>query len=174
MWPSCEGSESAIAAAKIQAKILSGRYRDDYLISKYKDTTGCCTLGSCDHFPGDVTHYLSRDCPALSSQLNTTLENYLEILTEFPVLMSAVLSALSQSNQDFVTFIVDPFYHPLVIPIRQELGPQSVWPLLRLSRAYIWTMHRERKKINRNVNCHSILIEMLLLLWYLIQMHFAS
>ena len=74
LWLSCNGSISAIAAAKIQAKILSGRYRDDYLMSNFsKNPVGCCTLGSCGFFPGDVVHYLSGACKALSIQLSTTI-----------------------------------------------------------------------------------------------------
>ena len=46
-----------------------------------------------------------------------------------------------------VAFILDLYTDPLVIKIRQEFGPEMVWPLFRLSRAYVWTMDRERNKL---------------------------
>ena len=73
LWLSCEGSQTAIAAAVIQATIITGRYRDDYLVSKWNPQyTGNCS--NCNFFPGDVTHYLSGNCPSLSSQLQITLD----------------------------------------------------------------------------------------------------
>ena len=150
LWLSCYGSESAIAAAKIQAKILSGRYRDDYLVSKFKNTDGSCT--NCGAYPGDVTHYLSGSCPVLSRQLNSTLNYSLDILSEFPLLKETTLAALTRSPEDWTSYLLDPYSSDLVIPIRQEYGSQAVWPLFKLSRAMIWCMHRERTKI---LNCQS-------------------
>ena len=142
LWLSCQGSPSALEAAKI----LSGRYRDDYLLSKFNNSSGRCTLGSCTYFPGDVTHYLSGDCPYLTHQLQSTLDHSLKYLSEFPLLIPPTLHALSQSTEEKVSFILDPYSYGQVIPIRQKYGAQSVWPLFKLSRSYIWCMHREGQK----------------------------
>ena len=121
--------------------------RDDYLISKFKNTSGCCTLESCNFFPGDVVHYLSGACPALSRQLSVTLDNSLKSLSEYPFLIDPVLTAFSKSPEEGTEFLLDPHSNVLVIPIRQLYGSEAIWPLFKLSRAYIWCMHRERSKL---------------------------
>ena len=127
---------------------MSG-YRDSYLVSKWNDrTSGACTLMDCNFFPGDATHYLSGECPALSRQLNLTLSHSLQILSaSHQFLVPPVISALGGSAEDWTAFILDPHTDPLVIKIRQLYGSESVWPLFRLSRAYVWCMDRERKKL---------------------------
>ena len=145
LWLSCGDSESAIEAAIINAKILSGRYRDDYLISKWNsNTSGCCMSKNCSFFPGDVTHYLSGNCSALSSQLNLTLTCSLNILSHFPYLVEPVISARRKSAEEWAAFLLNPITNPQLIKISQEFDPTAIWPVFRLTRAYIWTMHRER------------------------------
>ena len=102
----------------------------------------------CDYFPGDVVHYLSRECPALSDKLELTLKHSLDILASTPQSpLQPVLLALQKPALEFVSFILDSYTNPWVIRIRQEMGLEFIYPLFRLSRAYIWCMHRERQKI---------------------------
>ena len=82
LWLSLNGSASAIQAAVLQTKILIGCYRDDYYSSKWNNKTGHCSLLDCDHFPGDVRHYLSGTCPSLSEPLKITLNNVLKISSQ--------------------------------------------------------------------------------------------
>ena len=146
MWLSCEGSKSAIEAAKVQAIILSGRYRDNYIMSKFnRENSGCCSM--CYYYPGNVQHYLSGLCPALSSQLHTCLQHSLNILSNTPYLLESLYSAISKSAEDWIYLIADPATNSDVIKIRQHYGSKSIWPLFRLSRAYIWCMHCERTKL---------------------------
>ena len=149
VWLSCEGSETAIHAATIQAKILTGKYRDDKLLSKFSEgLSGSCTLPGCNFYPGDCTHWLSFKCPALSSALSSTLNHSLEVLKPFPFLLEIVCSALSRSPKDWAQFIIDPSTDAAVIVHKQQFGDQSIWPLFKLSRAMIWCFHRERKRLN--------------------------
>ena len=146
LWLSCEGSPTAIAAAELQAKILTGRYRDDYLVSKWKSSSdGACSL--CDFFPGDISHYLTGDCPALAEQLKKTLSHSFSYLSHYPTLLQTALTVYNSSRLEFAAFIADPSTNPLVIKLRQEFGSKFVWPLFRLSRAYILCMHRERQRL---------------------------
>ena len=148
LWLSCEGSDSAIQAALIQSKILTGRYRDDVLLSKFDNRkSGRCSLPNCNNFPGDVVHYLSGSCPALAPVQNLTLERCLENLSSTPMLIPLVVSALQSSSEDWSKFILDPSTNCHVIPIQQDFGPQAIWPLFRFSRAMIWCMHQHRMKL---------------------------
>ena len=145
LWISCQGSRTAIEAAIIQARILTGRYRDDYLTSKFSPyKTGHCSM--CGFYPGTVSHYLSGHCPLLSQQLQLSLDYSLTLLSTTPFLLPPVLSALQYDVEDWASFILDPGSNHMVIKIKQSYGHEAVWPLYRLSRAYIRCMHRERMK----------------------------
>ena len=108
-------------------------------------SSGNCS--NCNFFPGDVTHYLSGSCPSLSAQLKLTLDRSLTILASTPLLLQPVLFALNSHPDEWAAFVVDPFVNSQVIAIRQTFGSEAVWPLFRLSRAYIWCMDRERKRL---------------------------
>ena len=144
LWLSCGSSPSAIEAAVIQAKILTGPYRDDYLCSKWDNQSGNCKM--CNFFPGDCLHYLSGTCSYLSEALSQTLQHSLDILSTTPLLLDTVLSSLQQPSDQWVKFILDPSTDRNVIKIKQEFGVRAIWPLFRLSRAYIWSMHRQRMR----------------------------
>ena len=146
LWSSCEGSRSAIDAATIQAKIISGRYRDIYLLSKFS-TNVPCMVSSLDP---SVMHYLSGNCLPLSDKLFDYLRKSLNILSSHPHLLPPVHSVLDKSEDDWAFFIVDPITNSQVIQLKQECGEESVWLNYRLSRAYIWCMHRERAKLISN------------------------
>ena len=93
-------------------------------------------------------HYLSGNCPALAMELRQTLAHSLEILSSTSqLLIPPVLASLSGSVEDWVAFILDPCTDAQMIRNRQEYGQEAVWPLFRLSRAYIWCMDRERAKM---------------------------
>ena len=146
MWLSFGSSSSAVQAATIVAQIISGKYKDDYLCSKWNNSSGSCSY--CNFYPGDCVHYLSGKCPALSYQLQTTLDNCIQFFPTFPDILSPVLDAYGKSALEWSIFILDPIFSPSVIKLKQEYGFESVQPLMRLSRAYVWTMHRERMKLS--------------------------
>ena len=82
LWESCGSSRSAIKAAKIQAIILSGRYRDFKLLSKFNEgDSETCKLPGCSAPVGDCTHLLSGECLALKDALSLTLNYSLFLLT---------------------------------------------------------------------------------------------
>ena len=76
--------------------------------------------------------------------LKATLDFSFNLLPNFPDLKGPVLSALRRSPYDWAAFILDPTVDAQVIKIKQDFGPKSIWPLLRLARAFVWTMHRHR------------------------------
>ena len=148
LWLSCGSSASAVKAATVQARVLAGKYRDDKVLSKFDmSLAGKCTLLGCDFFPGDCTHWLSFECPALSAVLISTLNNVLKVLRPWPLLLDVVYDALSKSNEEWASFVVDPSTYPSVIVLKQQFGEQSIWPLFKLSRALIWCFHREQKRL---------------------------
>ena len=148
----CEDSPSATEAALVVCQILCGQYKDDYRLSKWDSSgksSGCCSMPGCGYFPGDVLHYLSGDCPALCFALSSTLTNSLNLLPSFPDLSSPVLSALNRPAVDWAKFVLDPTTDVQVIRLKQDFGSKSIWPLLKLACAFVWTMHRQRTKIQK-------------------------
>ena len=73
LWKTCGSSPSAVRAATVQAKMLSGRYRSCWLRRNWTGESGECRLPGCGMVPGDVAHLLSAECPALKPSLATTL-----------------------------------------------------------------------------------------------------
>ena len=129
IWTSRQSSSSAVNAAVIQARLLSGRYRTDYLASKWTGESGCCTLPGCGAMPGDTVHLLSGQCPALRKFLASSLAHGLNTLGSHPLLLKAAENALMSSPEDWVQFILKPSANPAIIELRQKLGPQSIWPI---------------------------------------------
>ena len=102
VWPlfSCEGSPTATKAVILQAQAMSGRYRDDYLMSKWHGATDCCRLPNCGFYPGDLVHFLSGSCPALRDALSNTLQHSLDGLTNTPYLIPPIVSAKSHPRRN--------------------------------------------------------------------------
>ena len=71
----------------------------------------------------------------------------LMMLSTFPDLLSCLKSAILGDPLEFVGFILDPSTQPDVIKISQESGQEHIWPLFRVSRAFIWSMHKNRLKL---------------------------
>ena len=87
MWWTCYSSSSAVWAATVMAKMLSGRYRSCWLRRHWTQESGACRLPGCGQVPGDVAHLLSGECPALQPYLATTLQHLSEMLAPHPHLL---------------------------------------------------------------------------------------
>ena len=149
---SCGNSISSVRAATIVVRILSGRYRDDKLLSRFNNSSGACSLPSCSSLCGDSLHLLSGECSALRDALLTTLNNCLHFLSiSHPILIPPVIDALHRGPLEFVRLILDPSSDVNVIRISQEYGQTFIWPLFRVGRAYVWTMHKNRMKLINQV-----------------------
>ena len=148
LWLTCGSSPSAVRAATVQAKMLSGRYRSCYLRRHWTGETGACRLPNCGMVPGDVAHLLSGECPALQPSLATTLSNLETLLAPHPHLLPPVMAALNGDREVVTTFFLDPSTDPLVIELCQLYDQRSVLgPLFQVCRAWIWGAHRTRMRL---------------------------
>ena len=84
----------------------------------------------------------------LFSALSTlkTVQNCVHYLQDIPHLLESFIRALSSDDICLTEFILDPSTHQFSHMIAQEMGQKAIWPLFRVSRAIIWTVHRERLK----------------------------
>ena len=145
LWRTCGPSSSAVRAATIQARMLSGRYQTDWLRRHWTGLSGACCLPACGAPPGDLEHLLSGACPALAPTMACTLTNCLNFLSSTPVLLSPVQDALNSPPATFVAFLLDPSYSPAIIKLSQQHGTSPILnPLFRMTRAWVWAVHRTR------------------------------
>ena len=148
LWWTCSSSSSAVRAATVMAKMLSGRYRSCWLRRHWTQESGACRLPGCGQMPGDVAHLLSGECHALQPYLATTLHHLSDMLAPLPHLLQPVLSALHGDREAATTFFLDPSTDPSVIQLVQQFGQEPVLhPLFRVSRAWVWSAHRTRMRL---------------------------
>ena len=148
VWWTCGSSSSAVRAATVQAKMLSGRYRSCWLRRHWTGESGACRLPGCGQVPGDVAHLLSAECPALQPYLASTLPHLLAMLSPDKELLSLVVSAMTSDMDTATTFLLDPSTNPTVIALVQQYGQGPVLrPLFSVSRAWIWSAHRARMRL---------------------------
>ena len=148
LWRTCGPSSSAVRSATVQARMLSGRYRTDWLRRHWgPGESGACRLPSCTSPRGDLEHLLSAACPALAPTLAHTLTHTLDFLAPYPLLISTIQDALLREPEHFVSFLLDPSTDFSVIPLVQQHGRHILVPLFRFSRAWVWAAHRHRLRL---------------------------
>ena len=148
LWWTCGSSPTAVRAATVQAKMLSGRYRTCWLRRHFGfGETGACRLPGCGITPGDTAHILSGECPALLPALTATIYNIQDQFSPFPQLLVPLLSSLQGDRLQISTFILDPSTDSKVISLQQEFGQEVLRPIFRASRAWVWSVHRTRMRL---------------------------
>ena len=148
LWWTCSSSSSAVRAATVMGKMLSGRYRSCWLRRHWTQESGACRLPGCGLVPGDVAHLLSGECTALQPYLATTLHHILNMLAPHPHLLHPLVSALHSDREAVTGFFLDPSTDPHVIQLVQQYGQESVlYPLFRVCRAWVLCAHRTRMRL---------------------------
>ena len=147
LWTTCNSSPSAVRAATVQAKMLSGRYRSCWLRRHWTEESGACRLPGCGATPGDVAHLLSAECPALQPHLALTLQHILLILASHPLLLPPVIAALNGDRECITRFMLDPSTNPAVITLLQLQGPAVLRPLFQVAPAWVRSAHRARMRL---------------------------
>ena len=148
LWWTYSSSSSAVRAATVMGKMLSGRYRSCWLRRHWTQESGACRLPGCGQSPGDVAHLLSGECTALQPFLANTLHHILTMLAPYPRLLQPVWSALHRDREAVTAFFLDPSTDPDVIRLVQQCGMEPVLhTLFRVCRAWVWSAHRTRMRM---------------------------
>ena len=96
---------------------------------------------------GDLPHLLSGSCPALAQTLVGTLQYWQECLSTLPHLLPPVQAALLSGPEAFTTYLLDPSTDPSVISLVQLHGTGILDTYFKLSRSWIWAVHRRRLQL---------------------------
>ena len=148
VWWTCGSSSSAVRAATVQIKMLSGRYRSCWLRRHWTGEPGVFRLPGCGQVPSDVAHLLSAECPALHPYFASTLPHLLTMLSHNRELIALVLNAMISDKDTDTSFLLDPSTNSAVIALVQQYGQAPVLgPLFRVARAWIWCAHRARMRL---------------------------
>ena len=147
MWATCGSSPTAVRAATVQARMISGRYPTDWLRRHWTGESGACRLPACTSTQGDLPHLLSGACTALAPTLARTLQYWNKCLSPLPHLLPPVQAALQAIPHTFTKFLLDSSSDSSVISLTQLHGKDILNTFFRLSRSWIWAAQRRRHQL---------------------------
>ena len=150
LWTTAGSSPANVLMATVQAVMVSGRYRTEALCSHWsKNKKGVCLLSDgCSNMLEDLTHIL-QICPALSrfrQNLAQFTQEYSDKL-ENQDIQTILLSHCEISHPSFMNFLLDCSSLPQVIACVQLHGNDVLYHLFRVTRTWIYVLHRERLKL---------------------------
>ena len=113
VWTSAGASSYEVEKATVQARVISGRFRSDWLRRHWSgDPTGLCQV--CLSAPGTLTHQLTGQCPGLSSATLHAVEQWFQLLAVNPILIPVISSLACSSPDTFLSFLADPSSSPAI------------------------------------------------------------
>ena len=149
IWSSAKSNPYEVSKARIQALMLSGRYRTEMLMSHWTHRDGNCLALSCSGMnrPETVEHILVL-CPSFAD-IRSKLFRFWKSATSkmYPELSEIVRCALTNPVKYRCQFILDCSVMPEVIQLVQTHGTSRRDHLLYLTRSFCFAIHRERLKI---------------------------
>ena len=124
IWSTAGSNPYEAQKAVIQARMLSGRYRTEYLRCHWsQNTDGYCDLSPCNQYSivGTLEHQL-LDCEALAPSRRGVMDLWDRTLAAHPDLLSLVTKYAVGENENLVQFLLDPSTLTDVILARQCFG----------------------------------------------------
>ena len=157
----CGPSPHEVMKAKIQGRLISGRYRFERLQRHFGDRglernaaakAGLCSLQSCQspetRHIGDIESFF-LSCKSLipaRSQFGMFMMMY---LAEFPHLTGLIDECLNTSP---IQFYLDCSTLPCVIEAKQTFGDIILCQLFRMTRHYCFLLHKLRMSLISELN----------------------
>ena len=150
LWLTAGASAYQVTMALVQARMLSGRYRTERLARFWsKNKSGCCLLPTCTGLKKseDIEHILVH-CGSLSTTRTGLILFTEKYGSDLPAVVKEILSTFCNlSHPNFVQFLLDCTVLPKVISAVQLHGECILNPLLRVTRSWCYSLHRERLKL---------------------------
>ena len=150
IWTSLDGNPYQAKAARIQALLLSGRYRTERLSrfwSSNKD--GFCLLSTCNgsQLYEDIEHFILR-CSALTEVRRRLIRFTEDYVVDKPVLKPLCDAYLLPDNTALcMQFLLDCSVLPMVISAVQLYGQIVHFHLFRITRTWCRSLHVARLKL---------------------------
>ena len=147
LWTTSGSNPFEINKSIIVARLLSGRYRSDYLTRHWsKDNpSGFCVLCPDKKIPGTIEHMLVS-CDAFGSKREDLFLYWEQQSEDNPKLHFLLSTMLSSSTQDFVQFLLDPSVVQIVLDGCQ-LHHYTLCDVFSLTRTFCYGIHRRRQQL---------------------------
>ena len=149
MWSTAGCSPAKVAMATIQAQMVSGRYRTEYLCRHWsKNKAGVCLLSEGCKTVLDDLHHILLFCPALQPIRDKLVNFTISYCDRLPhQLGTAILTFLVPTHPLYCQFLVDCSPIAEVISLVQTYGRDSLTHLFHITRTWCYSLHRERLKM---------------------------
>ena len=110
-----------ISKAVVSSRMLSGRYRTDYLSRHWsnRNPSGNCTLPGCDEQVGNLEHLLLH-CPALADVRSGVVNLWANSMISKPFLLPIVAYHTTLNPDLHLQFLLDPSSLPVVISTNRD------------------------------------------------------
>ena len=146
LWTSA-GSPYEVGKAVIAARMLSGRYRTDYLARHWNKSNpdGLCRLPGCAGQVGNLEHILLH-CPALAESRLRIVSLISYFLVPRPELFPVIYRYTIEEDNHFLQFLLDPSCLPLVISTNR-IHADTVKHCLYIARTWCYSVHIYRTKL---------------------------
>ena len=148
IWSSAKSNPYETSKALVQARMLSGRYRTEYLCRHWSMRDGTCLASPCSGLlqPETIEHILLF-CPFYANIRSSHFNLWRTFAEKFPYLTPIIFKALTYQFPYRCQFILDCTVIPDVIVLSQSHGPAVIGKLLYLTRTFCYAIHRERLKM---------------------------
>ena len=143
IWLSAKGNPHEVSKAVQQARMLSGQYRTNVLMSKW-NTGVVRQCQRCQSQSDESLEHILLDCTAYTEQRWKMISLWLK--SKEPVVRNLVLEAFSSNRQYLLQFILDCSVLPTVIRARQLYGDSIIQELFYITRTWCFVIHQKRMK----------------------------
>ena len=146
IWTSAR-SPYEVGKAVVAARMLSGRYRTDYLARHWNKTNpdGLCRLPGCSNEVGNMEHILLH-CQALQESRSRIVSLISSFLVSRPELFPVIYNYTIEETDLLLQFLLDPSCLSLVISTNR-VYPDTLKHCLYLARTWCFSIHIYRSKL---------------------------
>ena len=147
LWTTAGSSPAHVSMASIQAQMVSGRYRCESLCRHWSSNKqGFCLLSpACSEVVEDLPHNL-----CFWHGLHQTREKLVDFTIKYaktvPAIADLILNLSTPPNPDFCQFLLDCSCLEPVIHAVQTHGQDVLHHLFRITRTWVYTLHKARMK----------------------------
>ena len=147
LWTTCSSNPFETNKATVQASLLSGRYKTDYLSRHWNHSNphGFCLLCPEKLLFGTVQHFLLH-CEALSEQRSKLVDLWSKHTEDDGHLYQLLHQLLQSSPEHLVQFLLDPSAVPQAVTLCQK-KLVTFDNLFYLTRTWCYGLHRRRLQL---------------------------
>ena len=145
LWRSAGSNSFECSKSLIVGKMVSGRYRSDYLCRHWTPANkqGYCLEDTCNEVVGDLVHMLGV-CPALQAVRKRLIRFWFDKSAATPALFSFISEIVCSPPHDLTQFILDPCQFSAILAMMNTLGLDIINHIFYLTRTFAYYMHREK------------------------------